>query len=125
LGVPRRTFEAIASSALERKRQHLRQRLLPAASIASRSKPSATPAQSGKPAANAANKCSSTGMTATPRLPHRIFLLEPAALFDRITQLVKAVGQLDAVQIQLKAFADRRIARPQPRQRRLRGRIVV
>ena len=54
----------------------------------------------------------------------RHLAFEPAALLGRIGEFAKTVGELDAAGIKLEALGDARIGR-RPRQRRLRGRVLV
>ena len=55
----------------------------------------------------------------------RHLALQPAALFGRVGELGKAVGEFDAAHKKLEAFGDARVRRRGPRQRRLPGRILI
>ena len=84
------------------------------------------PAQSGIPASSAASSLLvHRRLELAARAPRREIPQEPPALFARIGQLVKAVGELDAVEIELEARRHPRQSRLQARERGLRGGIVA
>ena len=98
----------------------------PKAMATRRSNPKATPAQSGMPAARAARRFSSSGGWAWPRAPRRAkSCSKRARCSPAVHQFVKAVGQFDAVHVELEAGRHRRMPRLQSRQRGLRGRVVA
>ena len=98
----------------------------PSSHMTSRSNPSATPLHAGSPASSAASKRLSAGQRGEAvTFAAAVFPADAAAEFGGVGQFAVAVGQFDAVRVQLEPLRDRRIARPDLRQRRLRGRVVA
>ncbi len=98
-------------------------RWAPAATITSRSKPSATPAQAGSPCASAARNRSSGARAGCPRCcAPRAVGCEARALFGGVAELVKAVGEFQRAPERLEP---RRDCAVHLRERRLARREVV
>jgi len=97
-------------------------RLAPAATITTRSKPSATPAQDGRPAPSARGRVvRGARRLAAPGTRLRVGV-EPPGLLGGVAELVEAVGELETAPECLEAGGHRAA---HARERRLRRREIV